>query len=83
LNSLEKKIINTRENQAYISKYRMIFKRVIKEAKKRESDRYVANATNKTKAMWQVINKEAGKNPQNKQEMELKYGVKKLQIHGI
>jgi hypothetical protein len=27
--------------------------------------------------MWQVINKEAGKNPQNEQEMELKCGVKK------
>jgi hypothetical protein len=28
-------------------------------------------------------NKEAGKNPQNEQEMELKNGAKKLQIHGI
>jgi hypothetical protein len=61
----------------------MIHERVIKEAKKRENYRHIANATNKTKAMWQVINKEAGKNPQNEQEMELKYGVKKLQIHGI
>jgi hypothetical protein len=57
----------------------MIYKRVIKEAKKQENDdRYIANATNKTKAMWQAINKEAGKNPQSEQEMELKYGVKKV-----
>jgi hypothetical protein len=33
--------------------------------------------------MWKVINKEAKRNPQNEQVMELKYGVKKLQIHGI
>jgi hypothetical protein len=39
----------------------MIYKRVIREAKKRENDRHIANATNRTKAMWQVINKEAGK----------------------
>jgi hypothetical protein len=32
----------------------MIYKKVIKEAKKQE------NATNKTKAVWQVMNKEAG-----------------------
>jgi hypothetical protein len=39
----------------------MIYKRIIKEAKKRENDRYIANATNKTKGMWQIINKEAQK----------------------
>jgi hypothetical protein len=56
----------------------MIYKTVIKADKKMGNDRHIANATNKTKAMWQVINKEAGKNPQNEQEMELKCGVKKV-----
>jgi hypothetical protein len=29
----------------------------MREAKKRENDKYVLNARNKTKAMWQIINK--------------------------
>jgi hypothetical protein len=32
-------------------------KRVIKEAKRIDNDKYILRAVNKTKAMWQVINK--------------------------
>jgi hypothetical protein len=30
----------------------MIYRRTIKEAKRREKDRYIVNAKNKTRAMW-------------------------------
>jgi hypothetical protein len=48
----------------------MVYKSVIKESKKRENDRYIADANNKTEGVWQVINKEIGNNPENEQEME-------------
>jgi hypothetical protein len=44
----------------YIKRYQIIYSRVVKEAKKRENDRFVMSAKNKTKAMWQLINKEVG-----------------------
>lgn len=47
--------------QVYIKKYQMIYKRAIKEAKRRENDKYVLRANNKTKAIWHVINKEVGR----------------------
>ena len=46
----------------------MIYKRVIREAKKRENDRHMANAKNKTRAMWQIVNKELGNNLQRELE---------------
>jgi preprotein translocase subunit Sss1 len=30
--------------QAYIQNYRMIYRRILKEAKRRDNDRYIANA---------------------------------------
>jgi hypothetical protein len=43
-----------REKPAYINRCAMIYeyKRVIKEAKKKENDRYIANAKNKTTVVW-------------------------------
>jgi hypothetical protein len=37
--------------QAFIHNYRMIYRRTIKEAKRKENYRYIANAKNKTRAM--------------------------------
>jgi hypothetical protein len=39
----------------------IIYKRVIKKAKRWANDKYILRAKNKTKAVWHVINKEAGK----------------------
>jgi hypothetical protein len=38
-----------------------MYKRVLREGKKRDNDRYVTEASNKTKATWQLINREIGK----------------------
>jgi hypothetical protein len=45
----------SREMQEYIKRYQSI--KVIKEAKRRENDKYVLRANNKTEAMWHVIKK--------------------------
>jgi hypothetical protein len=55
-----------------------MYKRVIREAKKKENDKYVLNAKNKTKAVWQIINKVVGKFPQYEQKIELKNGTEKI-----
>jgi uncharacterized protein YktA (UPF0223 family) len=61
LNTLRKATNLTRETQDYINRYRVIYKRVIREAKNRENDGYVLNAKNNRKAVWQIINIKAGK----------------------
>jgi hypothetical protein len=63
LNNLQKKTNLTGEEQDYIHRYRMIYKRVLKEAKKRENDRHIANAKNKTRAVWQIVKKRIRKQP--------------------
>ncbi|PNF13688.1 hypothetical protein B7P43_G15271 [Cryptotermes secundus] len=77
LNSLQKRTNLTGKEWEYIHKYRMIYKRIIKEAKKRENDRHIANAKNKTRAMWQIVNKELGNNMQRELGIELKCGTRK------
>jgi hypothetical protein len=47
---------------------------VLREAKKRDNDRYVTESADKQKAMWRLINREIGKATQNKQKLELKVG---------
>jgi len=44
----------------YIQNYRLIFRKVIKEAKWAEVDRLILSAKNKNKALWNIINKETG-----------------------
>jgi hypothetical protein len=41
----------------YIMTYQITYNKLIKEAKNRENDRFVLRARNKTKAMWQIINR--------------------------
>jgi hypothetical protein len=52
-----------------------IYKRVIKEAKIGENDKYVLRANNKTKAIWHVINKEVGKSWKYDKKIELNDGT--------
>ena len=51
-------MIITEQTKLYIAKYKMVYKRVVKEAKRRENDNFLLNANNKSKAAWQIINKE-------------------------
>jgi hypothetical protein len=45
----------------YIAKYKSIYKRVIKEAKRRENGRILLQATNKPKAVWKIIKNAVGR----------------------
>jgi hypothetical protein len=62
----------------YIEYYRKIYRRVIKETKRMENNRYINNATNKSKAAWHVINKELGKSSINNKNIELRWGKDKI-----
>jgi len=62
----------------YIEHYRKIYRRVIKEAKRRENNSYISSAKNKLKAAWQVINKELGKSSINNKNIELRWGKHKI-----
>jgi len=60
LNSVMMKLSLSREAQAYIKKYHITYKKVLKEAKKkRDNDGYIEKATNKTKNMG--VNKYASR----------------------
>jgi hypothetical protein len=56
----------------YIQNYNKIYKKVLKQAKKRDNDRYVTEAPNKTKAMWQLINKQIGKTQEDDNKLVLR-----------
>jgi len=55
----------------YIAKYKIIYKRVIREAKRRENDKYILQANHKSKAVWQITNKKTGGNSSNKQDIKI------------
>jgi valyl-tRNA synthetase len=72
LNSLKKRITLKSETLRYIKKYNKIYKEVLKVAKMRDNDRYVTEAPNKKKAMWQLINKKIGKTQDDENMLELR-----------
>ena len=65
-----------RQAVIYIEKYQRIYKRVLREAKKRDNDRYVRESLDRTKVMWRLINREIGKAPENEQKLEMRIGKK-------
>ena len=71
LNMLNKLPNLTQHTKRYISKYKLIYKRVIREAKKRDNVNYILQAKNTSKAIWQVIHKETGKTPLQKLDIKL------------
>ena len=48
------------ESLKYIQNYQFVFRKVIKEAKRKEVDRLILSAKNKNKALWNIINTETG-----------------------
>ena len=61
------------EFRYYINKYQLIYKNLVKEAKKKkENDRFIPSSKNKTKGIWQVINKEIGNFPHNNCNLQLR-----------
>jgi uncharacterized protein YktA (UPF0223 family) len=73
LNMLQKQPNLTVEAKTYIDKYRRIYKRVIREEKIRENDRHILHEKHKTKAVWQIINRESGKISSNKLDIKLNW----------
>jgi hypothetical protein len=53
----------------------MIYRRTMKEAKRRENDKYIGNAKNKTGAMWRIINKKLRSNPKREMGEEISCGT--------
>jgi hypothetical protein len=55
-----------------------MYRRVLKEPKKkkRDNDGYVIESVDRTKAMWQLMNREIDKAPENDRKLELKIGNK-------
>ena len=76
LNNMKRTFTLTRDDLIYIENYQRIYKRVLREAKKRDNDRNVTESVHRTKTMWQLINREIGKGPENEQKLELRIGNK-------
>jgi len=74
LSNLKRTFTLRSEDLTYIKNYQRIYKRVLREAKKQENDRYVRESTNRMKAMWRLINREIGKAPEYEDKLELKIG---------
>jgi hypothetical protein len=55
----------------YTEQYRKISRRVLQETKRRENNNHISSAKNKSKAAWQVTNKELGKSFINNKNIEL------------
>ena len=68
---LKKKPNLSAETKTYIDKYKIIYKRVFREAKWREYDKYMLHAKHKSKATWQIINNETGKTPSTKTDIKI------------
>ena len=61
LNHIRRTFSLSQKDLEYIKKYQSIYKKIIREVKKRGYDRYIASASNKSRAIWKIINKESGK----------------------
>jgi hypothetical protein len=44
----------------YVNNYQLIYRKFVKEAKKRDIDMLISSAKNKTKIMWWLMNREFG-----------------------
>jgi hypothetical protein len=54
-----------------VARVKPLYKKVLKEAKKRENDRLIEKSSNKMKKIWQIINKQVGKCSTTNKKIEL------------
>jgi hypothetical protein len=73
LNILKEQSNLTEEVLTCIAKHRMIYTGIIRDAKRRENDKYILNAKNKSTAVWRIINRETGKPPSNKHDITINW----------
>ena len=59
-NNIKRSMNLPMESLKYIQDYQLIFRKVIKEAKRRDANRHILLDKNKNKALWKIINKEIG-----------------------
>jgi len=78
LNILKRQPNLTEDAKIYIAKYKIIYKRVISEANRRENDKYLLHANHKSKAVWQIINKETGRTSSNKQDIKITWNSEEI-----
>jgi len=71
LNMLKKQPNLPEEAKMYIAKYKIVYKRVIREVKRKEIDKYILHANHKSKAVWHIKNKETGRTSSNKQDIKI------------
>ena len=60
LNNLRRIFAPTKEDLIYIENYQILYKSVLSEAMKREIDRHDMEWTDRTIAMWRLIDREIG-----------------------
>jgi len=61
------------EFRLYISNYQLMYKHLVKETKKMYNEAFILSSKNKTKGIWQVINKETGNFPHNNYDIQLQH----------
>jgi hypothetical protein len=77
--NMQKKQLDLKKNEKnYITRYKMIYMRVIREAKRRENDKNILQAKNKSKTVWQIINKEMGRISPKKQDIKIIWNSKEI-----
>ena len=78
LNMLKKQPNLSEKTKMYIDKYKIIYKRVTQGRKRRANDKYILHAKHKSKAIWQIINKETGKTPSNKTDIIIHWNSEEI-----
>jgi hypothetical protein len=78
LNVLKKQPNLSEETKMYIDNYKIIYKTVFRGAKRRANNKYILHAKHKSKAIWQIINKETGKNLSNKSDITINWNSEEI-----
>ena len=78
LSMIKKGLLLTENMKTYITKYKTVYKRVVKEAKRRENDKFLLKASSKSKAAWQIINKETGRAPCKTHDITLLHNLQEI-----
>jgi hypothetical protein len=75
-NKIKNHVSLSYNTRIYFAKYKRIYKCVLTEAKKRDNDKFLIQASNKPKAIRQVINKTFGKSTTSKPISSINFGSK-------
>jgi hypothetical protein len=68
----------TESAKMYIAKYKIIYKRVIREARRMENDKNILHGHHKSTTVWQIINKETGKTSSNERDIKIIWNYEEI-----